>query len=136
MPTVVADPGELIEQNERLEELKGVSTGSLTIITTENYSSNYLSKPNAIVRPLRRRDPDEEGSLRDLKSQIIEKLSDDAIKKKHNEFTRELDARLSQKIAAISRGNELKRQSSKDRDVGSITYAIDNTIPFFKRLDS
>jgi hypothetical protein len=118
MPTVVADPGEF-ERNESIEELKGVSTGSLTIVPTD-YNSNYLTKPNAIVRPLRRHDPDEEGSLRDLESQILDKLSDDAIKRKHNEFTKELDARLSQKIAAISRGSDhlnLKRQSSKDRDV-------------------
>lgn len=112
MPTIVTDPGDLIEQrNDSIEDLKGGSTGNLTIITTESYSSSYITKPNAIVRPLRRRDVEEDGSLKDLESQILDKLANEHSRKRQNEFTRELESKLSQKSSSSSRSSELKRTS-------------------------
>ncbi|CRK96346.1 CLUMA_CG009764, isoform B [Clunio marinus] len=57
---------------------KRETTGELTILTAESSSERFSSKPEAIVRPLRRREPSDDENrppeLQNLEAQIIDKL--------------------------------------------------------------
>lgn len=61
---------------EEIVDEKRETTGELTIVATEK---NLSAKPEAIVRPLRRREPSDEYNrsqdLQDLETQIIDKLT-------------------------------------------------------------
>lgn len=63
--------------DETVDE-KRETTGELTIIA-EGFSSILSAKPEAIVRPLRRREPSDDDNrppdLQDLEAQIIDKLT-------------------------------------------------------------
>lgn len=58
---------------------KRETTGELTILAAEGVPVVFSAKPEAIVRPLRRREPSDEENpppdLQDLEAQIIEKLT-------------------------------------------------------------
>lgn len=81
-------------------------------LLTENYSTSFGSKPNAIVRPLQRQNLsfDDPGTKppdsQDIDAQIVNKFTADQ-KRKHDEFTKDLDAKLSR----ISREDGSKKSS-------------------------
>lgn len=58
---------------------KRETTGELTILAAEGVPVIFSAKPEAIVRPLRRREPSDDENpppdLQDLEAQIIEKLT-------------------------------------------------------------
>lgn len=72
MPTVPFNADETLDE-------KRETTGELTILTTEGVSATLFAKPEAIVRPLRRREPSDEDNrppdLQALEAQIIDKLT-------------------------------------------------------------
>lgn len=74
MPTVPFNSEEIADE-------KRETTGEFSLLTTENFGlTTVSSKPEAIVRPLRRREPsDDENNrppdLQDLEAQIIDKLT-------------------------------------------------------------
>lgn len=73
MPAVPFNSEEIVDE-------KRETTGELTVLTTEGFAATISAKPEAIVRPLRRREPsDDENNrppdLQDLEAQIIDKLS-------------------------------------------------------------
>lgn len=107
---------------EDFVEEKRETTGALTIITTESFSTAFGTKPTTIVKPqLRRREPvvdDDTGkstNLRDLEAQIIDKLANQKQKQSH-EIAKDLENKLNR--FNISRGTEYSRDSKKSsRDV-------------------
>ena len=103
--------------SKNLEELSGESVERRPEplrrdLLTEGYSTTFGSKPNAIVRPLQRQNLsfDEPGSrppdTQDLEAQIVNKFTADQ-KRKHEEFTRDLDAKLKR----LSRDDGSKKSS-------------------------
>lgn len=91
MPTVPFNAEEIADE-------KRETTGELTIVA-EGFAATLSSKPEAIVRPLRRREPSDDDNpppdLRDLEAQIIDKLTNlekpqkaqrDSIKEKPPQF--------------------------------------------------
>lgn len=64
---------------EQVADEKRETTGELTILTTEGFSAPLNVKPEAIVRPLRRREPSDDDNktpdLVDLEAQILDKLT-------------------------------------------------------------
>lgn len=107
---------------EDFVEEKRETTGALTIITTESFSTAFGSKPTTIVKPqLRRREPlvdDDTGKstiLLDLEAQIIDKLANHKQKQSH-EIPKDLENKLNR--FSISRGTDYSRDSKKSsRDV-------------------
>ena len=80
-------------------------------LLSENYSTSFGSKPNAIVRPLQRQnlsfdDDNRPPDTQDLDAQIVNKFTVDQ-KRKHDEFTKDLDAKLKH----LSRDDGSKRSS-------------------------
>lgn len=71
MPTVPFNLGENADE-------KRETTGELTILSIESVATTLSAKPEAIVRPLRRREPSDDENrapdLQDLEAQIIDKL--------------------------------------------------------------
>lgn len=118
---------------EDFVEEKRETTGALTIITTESFSTAFGTKPTTIVKPqLRRREPvvdDDTGkstNLRDLEAQIIDKLANQKQKQSH-EIAKELENKLNR--FSISRGTEYSRDSKKSsRDVSFVV--VGKTPPF------
>lgn len=75
MPTVPFNVDEIADE-------KRETTGELRILPNDHFSSStsyFGHKPEAIVRPLRRREPSDEDNrppdLQDLEAQIIDKLT-------------------------------------------------------------
>jgi len=64
---------------EETTDEKRETTGELTILATEGFSIPLNTKPEAIVRPLRRREPSDDDNktpdLQELEAQIIDKLT-------------------------------------------------------------
>lgn len=66
-------------KSEEIADEKRETTGELTIVA-EGFAATLSAKPEAIVRPLRRREPSDDDDnpspdLRELEAQIIDKLT-------------------------------------------------------------
>jgi hypothetical protein len=73
MPSVPFNSDEIVDE-------KRETTGELTLLSTEGFAAIISAKPEAIVRPLRRREPSDDEinrppDLQDLEAQIIDKLT-------------------------------------------------------------
>lgn len=111
MPAVPFRADEIVDE-------KRETTGELTIIA-EGFSSTLSSKPEAIVRPLRRREPSDEDNrppdLQELEAQIIDKLTKlEKPQKAHRESVRDFDRKPPYRI---SQSRESKKSS---RDVSDL----------------
>jgi len=106
---------------ELTDEKQRETTGALTIITTESFATTF-SKPEAIVRPLRRREPSDDDNrspdLQDLEAQIIEKLSKfDKSKAPQKEHIRDIEKRNS---LQYQRWNQSRDSKKSSRDVSDL----------------
>lgn len=112
MPTVPFKADEIADE-------KRETTGELTIVA-EGFAAVISAKPEAIVRPLRRREPSDDDNpppdLRDLEAQIIDKLTNlekekppkaqrDSIKEKPPQF----------------RWNQSRESKKSSRDVSDLS---------------
>lgn len=103
---------------DEIADEKRETTGELTIISTEGVAAVLSAKPEAIVRPLRRREPSDEDNrppdLQDLEAQIIERLSKlEKPQKAHRESIRDFDKRPQ------FRRNHSRESKKSSRDVSA-----------------
>jgi hypothetical protein len=113
MPTVPFNANEIADE-------KRETTGELTIISKEGYTT-ASSKPEAIVRPLRRREPSDEDNrppdLQDLEAQIIDKLTKlEKPQKAQKESIREFDKKPQY------RWNHSRESKKSSRDVSDLMW--------------
>lgn len=107
--------------SDEIADDKRETTGELTIFKTESFSSSFVgSKPEAIVRPLRRREPSDEDNrppdLQDLEAQIIDKLTKlEKPQKAHRESIRDIEKKPPNRL---SQSRESKKSSRDVSDLG------------------
>lgn len=97
------------------------TTGELTILTTEKFVPTTISaKPEAIVRPLRRRQPSDDENrppdLQDLEAQIIDKLTnlEKPLKPQSRESVKDFDKKPQ------NRWNQSRDSKKGSRDVSDL----------------
>lgn len=109
MPTVPFNSDEIVDE-------KRETTGELTLLTTEGFAATISAKPEAIVRPLRRREPSDDDNpppdLQDLEAQIIDKLTQ--LEKPHKAQNRDLVKDSDKKSHRWNQSRDSKKSS---RDV-------------------
>lgn len=115
MPTVPFNSNEIADD-------KRETTGELTILTNEVFTT-FSSKPEAIVRPLRRREPSDDDNrppdLQDLEAQIIDKLTKlEKPQKAHKEPIRDFDRKPQY------RWNHSRDSKKSSRDVSDVMWKI------------
>lgn len=119
MPTVPVSAEEIVDE-------KRETTGELTIVTLEAFPTPVSTKPEAIVRPLRRRDPSDDENrpldLQDLEAQIINQFTKlEKPQKAQRESIRDIEKKPNFRW---SHSRESKR-SSKD-----VSDLVKNLSPF------
>jgi hypothetical protein len=116
MPTVPFGLDEIADE-------KRETTGELKILTNESFLTTVSSKPEAIVRPLRRREPSDDDNrppdLQDLEAQIIDKLTKlEKPQKAQKESIREFDKK------PIQRWSQSRESKKSSRDVSEIHLTL------------
>lgn len=112
MPTVPFSSEEIVDE-------KRETTGELTIVTLEPFPTTVSTKPEAIVRPLRRRDRADEDNrpseLQDLEAQIINQLTNlEKPQKAQNESIRDIEKKPN------FRWNHSRESKRSSRDVSDL----------------
>lgn len=122
MPTVPFNSEEVVDE-------KRETTGELTIFA-QGFQSTFSSKPEAIVRPLRRREPSDDDhptpDLQELEAQIIEKLTKlESPQKAQRESIREFEKK------PHFRWNQSRESKKSSRDVSDL-MCVHFTSKWFK----
>ena len=106
---------------EESADEKRETTGELTVLSGESFAATISAKPEAIVRPLRRREPSDEDNrppdLQDLEAQIIDKLT--KLEKQPQKAQRESVRDFEKKPP--TRWNQSRESKKGSRDVSDPT---------------
>lgn len=106
---------------EETADEKRETTGELTIVKIEAFAAPLSTKPEAIVRPLRRRDPSEDdnskSNLQDLEAQIVNQLTKlDKPQKAQKESIRDIE----KKEKPVNRWSHSRESKRSSRDVSDL----------------
>lgn len=114
MPTVPFNADATVDE-------KRETTGELTIVSAEIFTPTPSAKPEAIVRPLRRREPSDEDNrtpdLEDLEAQIINKLTKLERPQKAQRERESIEAKK-----PLFRWNPSRESKKSSRDVSDLVW--------------
>lgn len=114
MPTVPFNVDETVDE-------KRETTGELTIVSAEIFPPTLSVKPEAIVRPLRRREPSDEDNrplnLQDLEAQIIDKLTKLERPQKAQKERESIELKK-----PLFRWNQSRESKKSSRDVSDLVW--------------